>query len=264
MVRQLALSSFFLATIVSSSVYAEVQTKVINYQSGDTKMVGYLAYDDKYKEQRPGVLIVHEWWGHNDYVRERARKLAKLGYVAFALDMYGDGKNAEHPKDAGRFAGQVRSDLPMATARFNAALAQLKASDHTDKSKIAAIGYCFGGAVVLEMARSGLDIDGVVSFHGSLGTSQPAEKDKVKARVLVLNGADDPFVKPEHIAEFKQEMAGAGVKYQFVNYPGAKHAFTNPGATALGKKFSIPLEYSATADKDSWQAMQDFFKDIFK
>lgn len=265
MVRVLRLvTAVILTAIVHSPLYAEVQTKVVNYQSGDTKMVGYLAYDNKYKEKRPGVLIVHEWWGHNDYARERARQLAKLGYVAFALDMYGDGKTAEHPQDAGRFAGQVRSNLPEATARFNAALEQLKSNEYTNSDKIAAIGYCFGGAVVLEMARSGLDLDGVVSFHGSLGTEQPAEKGKVKAKVLVLNGEADPFVKAEQIAAFKQEMSGAGVKYQFVNYPGAKHSFTNPGANALGKKFELPLEYSEKADKASWKLMQDFFKDIFK
>ena len=255
---------FLVATVVSNQTFAAVKTKTVTYQEGDTKLVGYLAYDDKFKGKRPGVLVVHEWWGHNDYVRERARKLAKLGYVAFALDMYGDGKTAAHPEDAGKFAGQVRSNLPIATARFNAALKQLKASEHTDPNKIAAIGYCFGGGVVLEMARTGLDIAGVVSFHGSLGTSNPAQKDKVKAKVLVLNGEADPFVKPEQITAFKQEMDNAGVSYEFISYPGAKHAFTNPGATALGKKFKLPLEYSPSADKASWKKMQSFFNDIFK
>lgn len=255
---------FSIATLLSSQAVAEVKTETIHYQEGDTAMVGYLAYDDKYTGKRPGVLVVHEWWGHNEYVRKRARMLAEMGYVAFALDMYGNGKTADHPKDAGKFAGQLRDNLPLAKARFNAALKQLKASPHTDNSKIAAIGYCFGGGVVLEMARSGLDMDGVVSFHGSLGTSHPAEKGQVKAKVLVLNGADDPFVKPEQISKFKQEMADADVAYEFINYPDAKHAFTNPAATALGKKFSIPLEYSSSADKASWAKMQTFLQDIFK
>ena len=255
---------FIVVAVFSTQTFAAVKSKTVTYQDGETKMVGYLAYDDKFKGKRPGVLVVHEWWGHNEYVRERARKLAKLGYVAFALDMYGDGKTADHPKDAGTFAGQVRGNLPMATARFKAALQQLKASEFTDPDKIAAIGYCFGGGVVLEMARAGVDLAGVVSFHGSLGTSHPAEKGKVKAKVLVLNGEADPFTKPEQITAFKQEMDNAGVSYEFINYPGAKHAFTNPGATALGKKFNLPLEYSPSADKASWKRMQRFFKDIFK
>jgi dienelactone hydrolase len=255
---------FMVAAVFSTQTVATVKTKTVTYQEGDTKMVGYIAYDDKFKGKRPGVLVVHEWWGHNDYVRERARMLAKLGYVAFAVDMYGDGKKAEHPKDAGKFAGQVRNNLPLATARFNAALKELKAFEYTDPNKIAAIGYCFGGGVVLEMARSGLDIAGVVSFHGSLNTDHPAEKGKVKARILVLNGDADPFVKPEQITQFKQEMSAAGVNYEFIGYPGAKHAFTNPGATDLGKKFGLPLAYSPSADKASWKKMQAFFKEIFK
>lgn len=247
----------------SSLIQARVVHQEVDYSADGTTLKGYLAYDDSIKGKRPGVLVVHEWWGHNNYARKRADMLAKLGYTAFALDMYGDGKTAGHPKEAGSFAGAVRKNLPMATARFKAALNQLQSHASTDGGKIAAIGYCFGGAIVLEMARQGLDLKGVVSFHGSLGTSHPAKAGKVKAKVLVLNGGADPFTKAEVIKAFKKEMQAAGVNYKLVNYPGAKHAFTNPDATSLGKKFGLPLEYNKQADKKSWQAMQGLFKEIF-
>jgi len=242
---------------------AKVVGKNVDYEANGVKLKGYLAYDNSIKGKRPGVLVVHEWWGHNDYARKRANMLAKLGYTAFALDMYGDGKTAGHPKEAGSFAGAVRKNLPMATTRFTAALEQLKSHNSTDGDRIAAVGYCFGGAIVLEMARQGMDLKGVVSFHGSLDTASPAKPGQVKARVLALNGEADPFVKPEAIKAFKEEMEAAGVNYQFVNYPGAKHSFTNSGANRFGKKFGLPLEYNKQADKKSWQAMQELFKNIF-
>ncbi len=250
--------------ILSATVQSKVITKEVNYQQNGTNLVGYIAYDDAIKGKRPGILVVHEWWGHNDYARSRARQLAELGYVAFSLDMYGDGKTADHPKDAGKFAGQVNKNMAVAEARFKAAEAQLIANKHTDASKLAAIGYCFGGGIVLEMARRGSDMKGVVSFHGSLGTATPAQKGKVSSKVLVFNGAADPFVKPESISAFKSEMKQAGVNLTFVSMPGAKHAFTNPAATAAGKKFNIPLEYNAEADKSSWKQMQAFFNSLFK
>jgi len=249
--------------ILSASAQSKVITEEVKYQQDGTNLVGYLAYDDAIKGKRPGILVVHEWWGHTDYGRSRARQLAKMGYVAFALDMYGDGKTADHPKDAGRFAGQVKNNMAGAEARFNAARKQLLASAHTDPKKLAAIGYCFGGGIVLEMARRGTDMKGVVSFHGSLGTSKPAQKGKVKSKVLVFNGSDDPFVKPEAISSFKLEMRKAGVDSTFVSMPGAKHSFTNPGSTAKGKKFNLPLEYNAEADKSSWQQMKVFFDTLF-
>lgn len=258
------LLAIMIITLASSVAQAKIVGKVVEYQEGDTKLKGYLAYDDKIKGKRPGVLVVHEWWGHNDYVHKRADMLAKLGYVAFALDMYGNGQTADHPKDAGKFAGMVRSNMPVAKARFMAALEQLENNPMTDKDKVAAIGYCFGGGIVLEMARQGVDLKGVASFHGSLNTDTPAKPGEVKAKVLVLNGEADPMVKPEQIEGFKQEMQAAGVSYEFVNYPGAKHAFTNKAATSLGKKFNIPIEYNAKADKASWAKMKDFFKDLFK
>lgn len=245
-------------------LHAEVVGEEIAYQSGDLVLKGYLAYDDEVQGQRPGVLVVHEWWGHNDYVRDRARQLAQLGYTALALDMYGEGKIAEHPEDAGKFAGEVRGNMQEAEQRFRAALAQLRIHPTVDARKIAAIGYCFGGGVVLEMGRRGVDLAGVVSFHGSLGTDRPAREGEVKARMLVLNGADDPLTTSEQISTFKQEMDRAGVDYTFINYPGARHSFTNPRADSLGKKFKMPLAYNARADKQSWAEMERFFNTLFK
>jgi dienelactone hydrolase len=252
---------FFFA---QQTAQAEIVGKVVHYKAGDTNLKGYIAHDTRYKGKRPGVLVVHEWWGHNEYAEMRARMLAQEGYVALALDMYGDGKQADHPDDAGKFASEVRKNMPVAEARFKAALELLKKHPDVDPSKIAAIGYCFGGGVVLEMARRGVDLKGVASFHGSLGTANPAQKGKVKASVLVLNGADDPFTKPEQIKAFKKEMEDAGVDYKFINYPAAKHSFTNPAADTYGQRFNLPLEYNETADRESWKELQQFFKKIFR
>ncbi|KPK51777.1 MAG: dienelactone hydrolase [Thiotrichales bacterium SG8_50] len=251
-------------SLISVNSHAAVVGEEVQYKVGDATFKGYLAYDNSSSARRPGVLVVHEWWGHNDYARERARMLAKLGYTALALDMYGGGKQASHPKEAGAFSGAVKSNMPAARERFEAARKVLSDHKFTDPARIAAIGYCFGGGIVLEMARMGVDLKGVVSFHGSLGTASPAKKGEVKARVLVLNGEADPFVKPEQITAFKKEMAGAGVDYRFVNYPNAKHAFTNPAATEAGKKFGIPLEYNKKADKKSWKEMKKFLKSALK
>ncbi len=242
---------------------AAVIGKEVEYRQGDTLLKGYLAYDDATTTKRPGVLVVHEWWGHNDYARRRARMLAELGYTALAVDMYGDGKLAEHPKDAGKFSSAVGGNMPLAKARFLAALDFLHKQASVDSQRTAAIGYCFGGGIVLNMARLGVDMDGVVSFHGSLKTQNPAQKGMVKAEVLVLNGAADPFVKAEDIVNFEKEMQAADVEYQLINYPGAKHAFTSPEADANGKKFNLPLAYNPVADRKSWQSMQEFFRKIF-
>ena len=252
-----------LAAFAFGTAQAAVVGKEVSYHSGDTLLKGYIAYDDSFKGKRPGILVVHEWWGHNAYARHRADMLAALGYTALAVDMYGNGKQANHPDDAGKFAGAVRKNMPQAEARFRAAMKLLHKHPTVDKHKTAAIGYCFGGGIVLEMARRGVPLDGVVSFHGSLPTSTPAKRGEVKAKILVLNGADDPFTKPEQIAAFKQEMDNAGVDYRFISYPGAKHAFTNPQADEYGKRFNLPLAYNAEADKASWAEMQRFLKQLF-
>ena len=235
----------------------------VTYKAGDFVMQGYLAYDDGIAGKRPGILVVHEWWGHNEYARERARMLAKLGYTALAVDMYGDGKQADHPDDAGKFATEVRQNMPLATERFLAALRVLQKHATVNPEQIAAIGYCFGGGVVLQMARQGLDLDAVVSFHGSLATDKPAAPGVIKARILVCDGADDKMTTPEQIQAFLREMKAAGVDYKFISYPGAKHSFTNPGADIYAEKFNIPVGYNAGADKKSWQDMQDFLQDTF-
>ena len=249
--------------LTSTHTLAAVQGKEVTYNDGAQQLKGYIAYDDAVSGKRPGVLVVHEWWGHNEYARKRARMLAELGYVALAVDMYGDGKQADHPDQAGQFAAEVQKHMDVGRSRFAAAMKVLKAHPLTEPEKIAAIGYCFGGGIVLQMARFGLDLKGVVSFHGSLGTAAPAEKGKIKAAVLVCHGGDDSFTTPEQITAFMQEMMQAGVLLRFNSYPGARHAFTNPEADSLGTRFSLPLAYNADADRESWQDMQCFLKQIF-
>lgn len=254
----------FLLLALSTTAAAALQTREVSYSSGGTVMKGYLAHDDAFEGRRPAILVVHEWWGHNAYARERAEMLAALGYTALAVDMYGDGRTAAHPEDAGRFAGEIRNNMPMARERFAAALELVKKKPTVDPDRIAAIGYCFGGGVVLEMARAGVDLDGVVSFHGSLATTGPARAGEVKAAILVFNGGGDPFITAEEIETFRKEMESAGAEYRFVQYPGVRHSFTNPDADRLGREFNLPLAYDSEADTKSWQEMQDFFKEIFK
>ena len=249
--------------LIAGSAHAAVVTESIDYSSQGVTFKGFLAYDNTLQSQRPAVLVVHEWWGHNEYARQRARMLAELGYTAFAIDMYGDGKLADHPDSAGAMAKEASKDPAVTKARFVAALDQLRRHPTVASDKIAAIGYCFGGGVVLNMARAGVDLRGVVSFHGSLGSTSPAQPGQIKAPLLVLNGADDPFVTAQQIDTFKKEMASAQANYRFISYPGAKHGFTSTEATALGKKFNLPLAYNADADHASWREMQAFFNTIF-
>lgn len=232
----------------------------IEYSAEGTVMKGFLVYDGDIEGRRPGVLVVHEWWGHNDYARERARMLAESGYTALAVDMYGDGKQANHPDDAGKFAMEIFNNIETAQARFMAAYELLRQHETTAPDKIAAIGYCFGGGVVLHMARIGTDLKATASFHGGIQAIIPAEKNKVTAYLLVFNGADDPFVTEEQINAFKEEMDSAGVQYEFINYDGAKHSFTNPAADSVGKKFNLPLEYNEKADQESWEKMKSVFE----
>ena len=253
-----------LLAVISTAALAAVKGEEVQYQAGDVVLKGYLAYDDAIKGKRPGILVVHEWWGHNNYARMRARTLAELGYTALAVDMYGDGKTADHPDTAKQFMSEVAQNLPLMKARFKAARKLLAKHKTVDNNRIGAIGYCFGGAVVLNMARAGEKLAGVVSFHGSLGTSEPARYGKVKAQVLVLNGADDLFVTAEQIEAFKKEMENAGAKYRFINYPGARHGFTNPDANVYGPKFNMPLAYNKDADERSWAEMQAFFNGLFR
>jgi dienelactone hydrolase len=235
----------------------------VSYATDSTRMKGYLAYDKAIKGKRPGILVVHEWWGHNDYTRERANMLAELGYTALAVDMYGDGKQAAHPDDAGKFSGMVMSNIVEAKARFNAAMELLKNQSSVDSSQIAAIGYCFGGSVVLTMANAGEDLDAVAAFHS--GVQLPIMPNEgIKAKVLVCNGAADPFVSEESVVAFKEAMDKAGADYTYISYEGAQHAFTSKDADSLGQKFNLPLAYQEKADKASWEALQELLNETFQ
>jgi len=257
------LGTMALAAVMAAAPAAlapDVRTREITYIQKGTKLQGFLAWDQNAGNKRPGVLVVHEWWGHDEHARTQAKRLAESGYVALALDMYGDGKHADHPEDAQKFAAEATKDPAVAAARFNAAKGLLMAESHVDPARIAAIGYCFGGGVVLNMARAGADLKAVVSFHGALETDTPAERGKVKAPILVLTGADDPFNPPDVVEKFRKEMTDAGANFRIVSYPGVKHSFTNPQAETHGMP---QLAYNADADKKSWQEMLALFKKVF-
>lgn len=249
--------------LVAPCAWGKVVGREVIYHAGDTRLKGYLVRDTASKEPRPAILVVHEWWGLNDYARKRAQMLAKLGYVALAVDMYGGGKIARHPDDAGKFAAAVTKNLEIESARFNAALAYLKEEPGVDPQRIAAIGYCFGGGVVLQMARQGAELKGVASFHGPLATDRPAQPGAVKAKILVLTGEADQMVPAEQVVAFKGEMSKAGASFRVISYPGAMHSFTNPDADRLARKFKLPIAYSPQADRDSWAQLQDFLDDLF-
>jgi len=244
-------------------VQAAIQGEDVDYEIDGVTFKGYLAYDDAIKGRRPGVLVVHEWWGQNEYVRKRARMLAALGYTALAVDMYGEGEVADNPDEAGKLATEVSSDLSLEKTRFEAGMELLRENETVDPSEIAAFGYCFGGGVVLNMARIGEDLRGVASFHGALGTERPAKPWTVKAHIISFSGDADPLIGANKVAAFRKEMDAAKVKYRVVTYPGAKHAFTNPDADALGKKFKLPIAYDAKADQDSWQQATVFLREVF-
>jgi dienelactone hydrolase len=258
MLRSAALA---VTLLVPALAGAEVQTKEVTYKQGDTELSGFFAWDAAAKDRRPGVLVVHEWWGHNQHARNQAIRLAKAGYVGFALDMYGKGKVATHPPDAQAFMAEATKDPQVVKARFLAALDLLKQDPHVDPKRVAAIGYCFGGGVALAMARQGVDLNAVVTFHGSLATQQAAAPGAVKARLLVLTGADDPMIGPDQVEAFKKEMAAAGANLEVVSEPHAKHSFTNPDADKAGMD---ALSYNAEADKDSWDRMLKLFAEVFK
>ncbi len=264
MLEVAALAMLVLIGFSAIEALAEVKTEEVSYTVEGQEFTGYMAWDDAIKGERPGVIVVHEWWGHNPYARKRAELLAALGYTAFALDMYGTGKLASHPGDANSFMMESIETVNRTAVRFGAAYDLLRSHPTTNPEKTAAIGYCFGGMVVLNAARMGFDLDGVVSFHGNLSALTPPEPGMKNTQVRAFHGADDPFVTPEAVADFKAEMEAAGVNYEFTSYPGTVHSFTNPGATAIGEQFDLPLAYNAVADGDSWRQTQYFFDEIFK
>lgn len=256
----------FLMAACGNGKYTENEPNVvgqkISYSTDDITMNGYIAQDENKFEKRPGILVVHEWWGHDDHARKSAEQLAELGYVALAVDMYGNGKQASHPDDAMKFSNNVMSNFETAQARFNAALQTLKNQDNVDSTKIGAIGYCFGGSVILAMANSGMELDGVAAFHA--GLQLPVmPKEGMKSRVLILNGADDPFVTEEQVSNLTGAYENQNADYQYISYDGAVHAYTNPGADTLGQKFDLPLAYNAEADSLSWEEMKSFFDETF-
>ncbi|MEO5945839.1 MAG: dienelactone hydrolase family protein [Chitinophagaceae bacterium] len=235
----------------------------ITYTGDSVTMNGFVVYDENIKGVRPAVLVVHEWWGLNDYSKMRARELAKLGYIALALDMYGEGKQADNPELAEQLATPFYADPQMAKRRFDAALEKLKLYSQTDVNKVAAIGYCFGGTQVLNMANLGEDLKAVVSFHGDLQVVTP-DKNTLKAHILVCHGGADPFVPQEQVDQFRKEMDSVGAVFVIKTYEGSTHAFTNPNATAMGEKFNMPIKYNAAADTASWNDMKDFFEKTLK
>ena len=248
-----------MALSIAVSANAKVVSKPVEYNHEGTRLEGYLAYDDATKDKRPGVLVVHEWWGLNDYVRTRVDNLARLGYVAFALDMYGKGIWTKDPKKARELSGHLRGK-PILRQRARAGLEILKKNDRVDPARIAAIGYCFGGTTVLELAYSGADVAGVVSFHGGLTAAEPDDVNRIKAKFLICHGADDGFISQEAIQTFQDGMRKSGADWQMIFYGGAVHSFTNPGADRAGVK---GVAYNKKADERSWKHMQGFFEEIF-
>jgi dienelactone hydrolase len=255
---------FATSALLAGASEARIVGKTVTYRAGGVSMNGFLAWDTDIQGPRPGVLVVHEWWGLNDYARKRARMLAEMGYTALAVDLYGGGRRAAHPDEAGRFSSELMKNFDAAKARFMAALEFLKGQETVDPGRIAAIGYCFGGGIVLNMARQGVDLKGVASFHGSLAAVEPAKPGEIKARILVLHGADDKFTTPEQFEAFKQEMKTAGADYRVIVYPGAMHSFTNPDADRYAKKYKMPLGYNAGADRESWAELAMFLAELFK
>lgn len=248
---------------IISHMEPKLKESNITYKMDSLTMDGFIVFDENIEGKRPAVIVVHEWWGLNDYTKMRARELAKLGYIAMAMDMYGNGQRAESPDSAGKLATPFYEDPVMAKKHFEAALYQLKIQPLTDTGRIGGIGYCFGGGMLLNFARMGIHLNGIVSFHGSL-VGTPADKNLLKTPLLVLHGADDKFVPGSEVATFKKQMDSIGANYNFIAYPGATHAFTNPNATAVGEKYKIPIAYNASADSASWKAMKEFFEKVFK
>ncbi len=259
---RLLLGMLLALSVVPAS--AAVIGEEVTYRADGTVLKGYLAYDDAMAGKRPAVLVVHDWWGHGGFVRDRARALAGMGYTALAVDMYGDGKQTDDRGEAEKLSGAIAGNLPVMKARFDAALAVLRRHRTVDPGRIAAIGYSFGGKVVLDMARQGADLAGVASYWGLLGTQHPAGKGKVRARVIVFNGQDDPMATPAQVSQFRDEMIAARVDYKLVDYPGVKHGFTLPDADARGKKHNLPLAYDSRADRNSWRELEVFLRRVFK
>jgi len=247
----------------TESATPKLKEENVSYTVDSLKMNSYIVYDENKQGPRPAVLVVHEWWGLNDYAKRRARMLAELGYIAMAVDMYGNGRMGNDPQQAQALAMPYYAHPDMAKKIFDKAVEEFKKNPNVDTTKIGGMGYCFGGGIMLNLARMGEPLKGVVSFHGGL-VGTPADKNLTKAEILVCHGDSDSFVPPAQVAMFKKQLDSIGKSYTFKSYPGATHAFTNPDATELGKKFNLPIAYNGAADTASWNDMKDFFSRIFK
>ena len=255
--------SFITSPVNSMTLPQSITEEVVTYISDGVTLKGIIAYDKNLKGKRPAVIVVHEWWGLNDYAKMRAHKLAELGYIAMAADMFGDGKTAADPKEAQTLAMPFYQNPGLAKSRLDAAINKIKEFSQTDPNNIASIGYCFGGFIVLNSAKLGADLKGVVSFHGGL-TGAPVKKELLKAAILVCHGGNDNFVPMDDYNSLRNNLDSIGAHNTFKIYPGATHAFTNPDATENGKKFNMPIEYNEKADIDSWNDMKVFLIRIFK
>lgn len=248
------------AVAMIASANAAIKEEPVTYTDGEATMKGFVVYDDATQAKRPGIVMVHEWWGITKHIHNEARNFAQQGYTVLISDMYGDAKTADNPKDAGALSSSVMKNPTVMESRFKAARDELAKQASVNPQRIGAVGYCFGGAVVLNMARAGADLAAVAGFHASLGLNTPAPTPgEVKAKILIMNGADDPFVKREQYDALKKDFDAAKVDYRIIQYPGAVHAFTNPEATELGKKFNLPLRYDAKADQESKAEAAKFF-----
>lgn len=271
MKKQIISKSLIISIImfgISSLAYSgnlppNIKEETVSYQVKGVTYKSFIAYDDNIKGKRPAVLVIPEWWGLNDYAKLRARKLAELGYIAMATDVFGDGKVASDPTEAQQFTGALYKDPTLVKGLLDGALTKLKEYSQTDVNNLAAIGYCFGGFVALNYAKLGADLKGVVSFHGGMG-GVTVDKKLMKAKVLVCQGGSDNFVSQKDVDKFKHQLDSIGTANTVKVYANATHAFTNPDATATGKKFNMPIEYNPQADKDSWNDMKMFFAKIFK
>jgi dienelactone hydrolase len=246
--------------LLAVKVQGAIHTETVDYQQGGTALEGFLAYDDSISGKRPGVLIVHQWQGITDYEKMRAKMLAEMGYVAFCADIYGKDSRPKTVQEAGALAGKFKSDRTLLRARVNAGLDELKSNQYVDSDRVAAIGYCFGGTTAIELARSGAQLNGVVTFHGGLDSPNPADGKNIRCKLLILAGADDPFQKPADLSAFEKEMRDSKVDWQITFYGGAGHGFTEPDVNKLNLS---GLRYNQSADKRSWQAMKNFFAEIF-
>jgi len=262
---QSMLTLLFMASIVFADAQkagSSIKVEQVNYNDGAITLKGYVAYDEKQKGKRPAIVVVPEWWGCTDYAKSRAVMLAELGYIAIAADMYGDGKIADNPGDAQTYATPFYKDPQLGKSRIEAAVKKISSYPQADLGKMAATGYCFGGSMVLNAAKMGMDFKGVVSFHGGLA-GVPATPGTTKANILVCHGAADKFISAEELKNFRDNLDAMKVPYTFKSYAGALHAFSNPDATATGKKFNMAVAYDEAADKQSWIDMKAFFKTIF-